>query len=372
MQRAEIWPARGSVGDVDMAFRTIASCISRRAVVGGLLAAPLVLRRSRALGAEPVSAGIVNTLSDVGFFVADAKGYFAAEGLDVKLTTFRSSGNMISPLGSGELDVGAGTVTAGIFNANERDIPIRIVADKGRNTSDQSYQSILLRRELVDSGKVKSYADFKGLRVAIPTIGSVGEQSVINEAMKLGGLNYGDCEKVYIGIADQIVAFKNGAIDVSVISEPLASISIREGTTVRFAPVGKVYPDQQAAVVYYGAPFATKRPDVARRFMKAYIKGVRTYNDAVAEGQLKGALGDEIIGYITRYSLTKSADLVRNSVPAAVHPDGEVNVAGLEKDLAFVKGLGLVPAQAAVERILNLSFAKGAAGELGPYIKAKT
>lgn len=347
------------------------SALSRRTAIGTLLAAPGVLRFTRAIAAEPVAAGIVNTLSDVGFFVADAKGYFAAEGLEVKLTTFRSSGNMISPLGSGELDVGAGTVTAGIFNANERDIPIRIVADKGRNTAGQSYQSILLRRELVDSGKVKSYADFRGLRAAIPTIGSVGEQSVINEAMKLGGLTYADCEKVYIGIADQIVAFKNGAIDVSVISEPLASISIREGTTTRFAPVGQVYPDQQAAVVYYGAPFATKRPEVARRFMKAYIKGVRYYNDAIVDAQLKGTLGEEIIGYMTRYSLTKSADLVRNTVPAAVHPDGEVNVAGLEKDLAFIKSLGLVPAQAAVSRILNLSFAQAAAAELGPYAKAR-
>ena len=52
----------------------------------------------RYTSSAPVAAGIVNTLSDVGFFVADAKGYFTAEGLDVKLTTFRSSGNMISPL----------------------------------------------------------------------------------------------------------------------------------------------------------------------------------------------------------------------------------------------------------------------------------
>lgn len=353
--------------------RSTKHLVSRRTAIGGLLATPALIGSfSHALGAEPVSAGIVNTLSDVGFFVADAKGYFSAEGLEVKLTTFRSSGNMISPLGSGDLDIGAGTVTAGIFNAAERDIPIRIVADKGRNLPEQSYQSILVRRELVDSGKVKTYADFKGLRAAIPTIGSIGEQAVVNEAMKLGGLTYADCEKVYIGIADQIVAFKNGAIDVSVISEPLASITVREGTTTRFAPVGKVYPDQQAAVVYYGAPFTTRRPEVARRFMKAYIKGVRYYNDALVDGRLGGPLAEEIIGYITRYSLTKNADLVRNSVPAAVHPDGDVNVAGLEKDLVFIKSLSVVPPQAAVDRILNLSFAKAAAAELGPYVKART
>jgi NitT/TauT family transport system substrate-binding protein len=343
--------------------------ISRRAAVGGLLAAPALIGSiTRARAAEPVAAGIVNTLSDVGFFVAEAKGYFADEGLDVTLTTFRAAGAMISPLGSGDLDVGAGSVTAGIFNANERDIPIRIVADKGRNAPEQSYQSILLRRELAD--KVKTYADFKGLRVAVPTIGSMGEQSVFNEVMKLGGLTYADCEKVFIGIADQIPAFKNGAIDATVLSEPLASVTVKQETAVRFAPVGKVYPYQQAAVVYFGAAFATKRPAVAKRFMKAYVRGVRSYTDALVGGRIAGPTADDIIAAITRHSLTKDAALIRNSVAAAVDTDGQVNVAGLEKDLAFAKSLGLVPAQATVNGILDLSFANAAAAELGPYGKA--
>ena len=340
--------------------------VSRRAVSAGLLAAPaLIAGWRRAAAAEPVAAGIVNTLSDVGFFVADAKGYFEEEGLDVKLTSFRAAGAMMAPLGSGELDVGAGSVTAGIFNANERAIPIRIVADKGRNAPDQSYQSILLRSALAD--RVKTSADFKGLRVAIPTIGSIGEQAVFNELMKAGGLTYADCEKVFIGIADQVPAFKNGAIDATVLSEPLASVTVSQGTTIRFAPVGKVYPFQQAAVVYYGAPFATKRPDVARRFMKAYVRGVRAYTDALVDGHIAGPTADEIIAAITRHSLTKDAAPIRGSVAAAIATDGQVNVAGLEKDLAFAKSLGLVPAQATVGGILDLSFAKAAAAELGPY-----
>src|SRR5712671_4248212 len=277
------------------------------------------------------------------------------------------AGLMAAPalIGGWRRAAGAGSVTAGIFNANERAIPIRIVADKGRNAPDQSYQSILLRRALTD--RVKTAADFKGLRVAIPTIGSIGEQALFNELMKAGGLTYADCEKVFIGIADQIPAFKNGAIDATVLSEPLASVTVSQGTTIRFAPVGKVYPFQQAAVVYYGAPFATKRPDVARRFMKAYVRGVRAYTDALVDGHIAGPTADEIIAAITRHSLTKDAALIRGSVAAAIATDGQVNVAGLEKDPTFAKSLGLVPAQATVGGTLDLSFAKAAAAELGPY-----
>jgi NitT/TauT family transport system substrate-binding protein len=77
-----------------------------------------------------------------------------------------------------------------------------------------------------------------------------------------------------------VAAFRNGGLDASVTSEPLISIMAKQGLTQRFATVGSFYPNQQAAVVCYGAQFATKRPDVGRRFMKAYLQGVRDYNDA--------------------------------------------------------------------------------------------
>src|SRR6201999_3154413 len=73
------------------------------------------------------SAGIA---SDIGFFIADKKGYFRAEGLDVQLTQMANSPQMIGPLGMGQLDVGAGTVAASLYNAVAQNISIRAVADK--------------------------------------------------------------------------------------------------------------------------------------------------------------------------------------------------------------------------------------------------
>ena len=53
-------------------------------------------------------------------------------------------------------------------------------------------------------------------------------------------------------------------------------------------------------------------------------------------------------------------------IPAALHPDGDVNVDGLAKDLAFIKTLGLVKSNVAVTDIVDMSFAKAAAAELAP------
>ena len=342
--------------------------VTRRTVLTCALATPAVMAGSRRAGAsDPVSVGMVNTISDAGFFVAEAKGYFKAAGIDVTFSSFPSASGMIAPLASGDLDVGSGAVSAGHYNANERQIPVKFVADKARNAPDLSFQSIVVRSALIEGGKFNSFADLKGLKFAIPAPASVGEQSILNEALKRGGLGWNDCDRAFLGINEQVAAFRNGGLDASITSEPLISIMAKQGLTTRFATVGSFYPNQQAAVVCYGAQFVTKRPEVGRRFIKAYLQGVRDYNDALKDGRFAGPNAEEVVDSIARYSVTKDRDLIRSVIPAALHPDGEVNVDGLAKDLAFIKTLGLVKSNVVVADIVDMSFAKAAAAELGPY-----
>ena len=131
--------------------------------------------------------------------------------------------------------------------------------------------------------------------------------------------------------------------------------------------MGSFYPNQQAAVVCYGAQFVTKRAEVGRRFMQAYLQGVRDYNDALKDGRIAGLNAEEVIDAIARCSVTKNRDLIKTVIPTALHPDGEVNVDGLARDLAFIKTLGLVKSDIAVADIVDMSFARAAAAELGPY-----
>jgi NitT/TauT family transport system substrate-binding protein len=106
------------------------------------------------------SAGIA---SDVGFFLALKKGYFRDEGLNVEMTQMANAPQMIGPLGMGQLDVGAGTVAASLYNAVAQNIALRAVADKGSMRPGYGFSGLLVRKDLVESGRFKSYADLKGL-----------------------------------------------------------------------------------------------------------------------------------------------------------------------------------------------------------------
>jgi len=94
---------------------------------------------------------------------------------------------MIAPLGTGELDVGGGTVSAGFYNAVGRGILMKIVADQASIKPGYGYSSLMVRKDLVDSGRYKSFADLKGMKVAIGAPGT-GTASALNEALKKGGL----------------------------------------------------------------------------------------------------------------------------------------------------------------------------------------
>jgi NitT/TauT family transport system substrate-binding protein len=161
------------------------------------------------LRADQVKIGIARTISDAGYYIADAMGFFREDGLDVSITAFNSAAQMIAPLGTGELDVGGGTVSAGFYNAVGRGIGMKIVADQASIKPGYGSSSLMVRKDHVLSGRYKTFADLKGMKVAIGAPGT-GTASAPNEALKKGGLKYGDVDVVYIGFPEHLPAYKQG------------------------------------------------------------------------------------------------------------------------------------------------------------------
>src|SRR5262249_35673331 len=283
------------------------------------------------------------------------------------LTGFNSAAQMIAPLGTGELDVGGGTVSAGFYNAVGRGIAMKIVADQASIKPGYGYSSLMVRKDLVDSGRYKTFADLKGMKVAIGAPGT-GTASALNEALKRGGLRYGDVEGVYLGFPEHLPAYKNKGIDASITNEPTMTRAIEDGVAVRVAGNDVTYPGQQTAVTFYSDHFIRRKRDAAERFMRAYLRGVRMYNDALKDGRLDRPRADEVIQILVKYTTIKDAGMFRRMVPSYCNPDGEVNVASLKKDLDFFRELGLIEKKdIGVETVVDGSFAAAAVAKLGPY-----
>ena len=315
---------------------------------------------------QHVNVGIANSATDAGLFVADKKGYFKREGLDINFIAFDSAARMIAPFASGDLDVGAGGPSAGLYNAVARGIDVRIVADKGSTPPGRPLNFLLVRKDHVDSGRFKTLADLKGMKVAGAAPGGAAT-TTLDKLLDRAGLKMSDVERVYLGFPQQVIALENGAVDAAMPTEPSASEGIKTGKAVRIIGDDVLYPGHQLAVIFYAGQFARNKPEAARRFMRAYLRGVRDYTDGIVDGHFSGLRGEEMIGILTQYSLIKNPDIYRSIAAANIDPDGKLDVASLKEDLAIFDKVGLIEGKIDMDKVIDRSFADAAVKELGPY-----
>jgi ABC-type nitrate/sulfonate/bicarbonate transport system substrate-binding protein len=97
--------------------------------------------------AQTITVGATSSTSDAPIYIAEKKGFFQAEGLEVKVTNFRSAADMVAPLGAGQIQAGAGSASAGLYNAVARGIRIKIVADKASSPPGYGATKILVRKD---------------------------------------------------------------------------------------------------------------------------------------------------------------------------------------------------------------------------------
>jgi NitT/TauT family transport system substrate-binding protein len=248
---------------------------------------------------------------------------------------------------------------------------VRIVADKGRTEPGYVYQSFMIRKALVDSGKFKTWSDLKGLKFAQGGAG-VGPLALLNEAAIKGGIKYSDVEKVFMSFSQQVAALKSGAIDGSVMNEPYKTIVAQEGLAVEFAPTEEIRSNFELSLLFFGEKFRSERAEVARRFMRAFLRGNREYLNAIENGRWRTDGGaDEVIAIFAR-KLNIPADLARKITPQAADPNGMPNLDSIRADLKFFQDEGEVANKGMkVEDCIDLSFAETAARELGPFVRKK-
>jgi NitT/TauT family transport system substrate-binding protein len=321
---------------------------------------------ARSADLTTVHLGLVPSMSAAPLFVADQLGYFKQEGLDVQVTTFPSAANMIAPLGAGQLDVGGGAAVASMYNAIGRGIDVRVVADLATDPPGYGFQRLIVRSDLVKSGRYKAVADLKGMTFANNARG-VGAESQLNKLLEYGGLKFGDVHHVYMGFPDSVVAHKNSAIDAVVVPEPNATVAVQSGAGIDVMGDDVYYPNQEVAVVLYGTTFLRTNREAGMRFMRAFLRGVRYYNGALAKGKLAGPNADTVIKILTDNTPVKDPGIYRALTAGGSNPNGTINMASLKTDYDFYASDGLIDHAVDVNTVVDNAFVDDALKHLGLY-----
>ncbi|MGQ0550897.1 MAG: ABC transporter substrate-binding protein [Armatimonadota bacterium] len=336
----------------------------RHSAVVGALALLLLVSVTPASGQAVLRLGVVASVSDAGFFVAQEKRYFTEEGLSVEFVPFQTAALMVAPLGVGQLDAGGGAVSAGLFNALARGIDLRIVADKGSIRTGQSYEGLVIRKDLVDGGRYRGPADLRGLRIALPGRG-ISPQVTLALFARQGNLNMEDIQLVIMPFADMPVAMGNRAIDGAILIEPFKTLAVEEKIGVLVDTADKVYPDHQVAVVLYSPAMRREKVDLGRKFMMAYLKAVRDYNDAFGKKQAQKKR--DVIAAFAKHTPVKDPSLYEKMVMPYLDPNGAVNRVSLRFDQDWYAQQGFVQQKVNLSLVVDDRFVLHAVEKLGRY-----
>jgi ABC-type nitrate/sulfonate/bicarbonate transport system substrate-binding protein len=276
--------------------------------------------------AVKVRAGMLALLTEAGIFIAQERGYFREEGLDVELIRFARGGEQTPLLATGGLDFGVGAPDSSLFNAAARDVPLKMVSPNAVSNRDDSAGWLAVRQGLVDSGRFKELNDLRGMRLAVNGGFSIATVR-LERMLEMAQLSQDDVEVSVIPYPDMFAALSNGAIDAGISAEPFVTAGKLQRIASPFISMNTVYPGVILQAVTVSPVFAKDQPEATRRFVTAHLRGQRDYARSVIRGE---GGKDEIIQVLMQYTDIKDRDILAQMGTHGIALNGDIDEAVLD------------------------------------------
>lgn len=332
-------------------------------LAGGLALSALRGVPARSQELTSVRVAYLGIATDAPLWIADQLGYFRDEGIKLDSLKFTSSETMMAPLSTGQLDVGGGAPGASLYNAVIHGADVRAVADASTDPPGYGWSKLLIRTEVVKSGRFKTIRDLKGMTIAGAARASSSSPQVARLVAK-AGLKYDEIKRTVLPYPEHVVALENGAIDASLTIEPFATLAVDNGAAVAVMGNDQFYPNQEVSVVLFSGQFIKAHRDVGVRYLRAFLKGVRYYASGLQNGKYAGPNGDALVKVISAHTGAPES-LVRRTTPVVIDPNGRLNTASMRDDLAWYRGQGFIEGPITVDRVIDTSIAADAVKTIG-------
>jgi NitT/TauT family transport system substrate-binding protein len=270
---------------------------------------------------------------------------------------------MIAPLGAGQLEAGSGAIGVGLWNAVARGVDVKVVADGGHVEQGYPQQELIVRKALVDSGRVKSVADLRGLAVGMSVRGTSVEYAIV-KMLGTGGLTMNDIEAIEMPPTEFAVAMSNGKVDAVAAIQPSATALLTQGIGAHLMYDWEAAPDNQSLALLYGPQFAAS--DLSVPFMLAYLKGVRVYDDAFQKKVPEAR--EKAFNAVVKYGPVSDRSVYeRYTSFFLIDPDGKLRMHTLQDQQEFFLSTGAQTTRLDFSKIVDTRFVDQAAAKLGPY-----
>jgi NitT/TauT family transport system substrate-binding protein len=202
------------------------------------------------------------------------KGFFAANGIELKTKTFNSGNDVVLAMSNGDGDVGyIGYMPAMI--GRTQGIPMTVIAaseTEGTSAAD-NWQNVMVR----GSSSIQTPADLAGKTIALNALKGVAE-IVVKGALEKRGVDPDSVKYTVMPFPTMPTALANGLVDAVHVPEPFMSQILAAGGRIVLAPgpvLGKYWPNGCYCAI---ESWARKNPGLVKRFRAAINQSLEYSN----------------------------------------------------------------------------------------------
>jgi NitT/TauT family transport system substrate-binding protein len=252
------------------------------------------------------------------FYVAAGLGYFKDENIDLELVGLNRSADGFPLLARGMIDVLSSGYSSAFFNMISDGMTFRGTLSLGTYNPAAPAGGVYVRKELVQSGTVKTVADMRGRRIALDAPAGTTVRYVFSHWLATGGLQFKDVDIVDMPLTSISAALKAGTIDGAYVSSAYSAL-LRDDGQVALGDQSSLAGNgfDTNITLFMNGDFLQQRRDVARRVIRAVLRANRDMTgDYRAKPQIVFALAT---------GLKLSEKMVLDNAPMNYRADGALN-----------------------------------------------
>jgi ABC-type nitrate/sulfonate/bicarbonate transport system substrate-binding protein len=206
-------------------------------------------------------------------YVADEKGWFAEEGIQIQWAGEIPAAQLAPAVASRSIDF-ANRHTLVVLMAIAGGARLKLVAAGAKTTPERPHMKCVV----LPTSSIQSVKDFKGKKIAVNSFGA-GSEYVLKEYLKRNGLDK-DVEFVVIPDAKQEQVLRQGLIDVGVLHSPYCEKVVKTGAG-REVFNDYVVDDGISGMLPYftHTDFIQEHPDIVRKFLRVLVRASEWTNE---------------------------------------------------------------------------------------------
>ena len=224
-------------------------------------------------GEDTIRIGYLPSDHDAALFVADAKGYFDKEELNIDMIKFNNGNELMKAMEDDEIDVGyVGVAPALYYIGNGAEAKII-------SSAQNEGSGIVVN---TNSG-INTASDLTGKKIATPGEGSI-QELLLSYYLKENGISNKDLKIKTAKVSEMNEKLESGEIDGAITFQPYVTIAEANGNNI-LVNSSEILPNHPCCVVVATDDFIKEHPEEAEKVVSIHKKATKVINKNIDNGK---------------------------------------------------------------------------------------